>query len=123
MAKILIADDQVEIRRLIAYRLEKKSHQIVMAHDGVEAIAALSKDKFDLAILDISMPKKSGLDVLQFIRHHNDNLHLPVIMLTASALSNHYDEAVEYKANIYLTKPVSSQEMYTAVESLLAEHD
>jgi CheY-like chemotaxis protein len=119
MAKILVADDQVEIRKLIAYRLEKSGYQVVLAEDGLEAIQRVKTEPFDLAILDISMPKMTGLEVLEYIRNYATLTDLPVIMLTASALADHESQAREHSANAYLAKPVSSQELNRVVADLL----
>ncbi len=119
MTKILVVDDQVTIRKLVGYRLEKSGHEVVFAENGIEATEKLAGEKFDLAILDISMPEKTGLEVLQHIRSDEKIQALPVIMLTASALSNHHEEAMAHKADAYLTKPVSSQELHNTVEALL----
>lgn len=119
MAKILVADDRVEIRKLTSYRLKTSGHIVVAVEDGAAALRQLADDVFEAAIIDISMPEIDGLALLEHIRSAARLQGLPVIMLTASALDAHQAQAAEYGADEYLTKPVSSAELFAAVERVL----
>ena len=83
-ACVLAVDDNATIRRAIAMRLSSKGYQVVTAEDGVQALAALERQSFDLVLLDLQMPGMLGHEVLQTLRKTFNPTQLPVIMLAAS---------------------------------------
>jgi len=119
MTKILIAEDHFPNQRLISYRLRLQGHSVVVTDNGVDALEHIQNQDFDLVILDIGMPKTDGITVLKHIRTEERTRSLPVIMLTASALYQHENAARAAGVNYFLHKPISSQELSEAVDSLL----
>jgi DNA-binding response OmpR family regulator len=81
--KILVVDDEETIRKFVKIHLVKDGYEVKEAADGEQAIDQLKKDRFDLIILDIVMPKKNGWEVIQEVRSHSMTKNLPVIFLTA----------------------------------------
>ena len=81
--KILITDDDITLMDMYKLRLEAEDYEVITAADGEEAIAEIRKEKPDLVLLDIMMPKINGLDVLAELKKDEQFKHMPVIMLTA----------------------------------------
>ncbi len=120
MAHILVVEDNLPYRKLLGYRLQQFGHTACLTENGVEALEVLQHTAFDMAILDISMPDMDGLTLLMTIRERPQTASLPVMILTASALDAHEMIAIQLRADRYMQKYVSSNELREAVEALLA---
>ncbi len=114
--KILIADDEAEIRDLLRLYLEKEGYEILEAADGLEADRLLKQEKVDLAILDIMMPGLDGYRVLRNIREGNN---LPVLMLSAKSSDSDKILGLDLGADDYITKPFVPLEAVARVKSHL----
>lgn len=116
MAKILIADDEPEIRDMIKEYLDFAEYEYEEASDGLQAQTMLKQDSFDLVILDIMMPGIDGISVLKELRKNSDT---PVILLTAR--SDEYDKLLGFEmgADDYLAKPFSPKELLARIKSVL----
>jgi phosphate regulon transcriptional regulator PhoB len=119
MSKIMIVDDEKDIVDLISYNLEKEGFFTIKAYDGETALELIKKQKPDLMILDLMLPKMNGLDVCRAIRHNPETVGLPIIMLTAK--SNEIDKVIglEIGADDYVTKPFSIKELIARVRSVI----
>ncbi len=120
MAKILIADDEPEIRDMIKEYLDFAEYEYKEASDGLLAQTMLKQDSFDLVILDIMMPGIDGISVLKELRKNSDT---PVILLTAR--SDEYDKLLGFEmgADDYLAKPFSPKELLARIKSVLRRTD
>ena len=115
--KILIAEDEERIRRMIVDFLVREGFDVIQAGDGEEALTRLSgSNRPDLAILDIMMPKLDGLTVLEEIRKKGD---LPVILLTAKRSEGDQLTGFRLGADDYITKPFSPSLLVMRVQALL----
>ena len=83
MAKVLIVDDDMTLRDLYVERMKAEDYTIISASDGEEAIEKTIKEKPDLILLDIMMPKINGIDVMKMLREKDETKHIPIIILTA----------------------------------------
>ena len=119
MARILVADDDVDIRELVEFKLSTMGHDIVAVGDGAAAIDACMAQKPDLAVLDVMMPGVSGLDAIRAIRAEPNLADLPVILLTARAQESDVETGFDSGADDYITKPFSPRELASRVEALL----
>lgn len=113
---VLIADDDPDIRMLVRLRLERSGYTVVAASDGPEALALASDCLPDLAILDVTMPGLTGMEVTRALRERN--AALPVILLTARARDADVAEGADAGADAYVTKPFSPQELESRVRAL-----
>jgi len=113
---VLIADDDHDIRMLVQLRLERSGYAVVAASDGPQALELAGGCSPDLAILDVSMPGLSGMEVTRALRATNAGL--PVILLTANARDSDVAEGAEAGADAYMTKPFSPQELEGRVKAL-----
>ena len=116
MDKILVVDDEKPISDIISYSLEKEGYEVVTAFDGEEAIAQFEKEKPDLVILDIMLPKMTGLDVTRELRKSSA---VPIIMLTAKDSEIDKVVGLELGADDYVTKPFSNPELVARVKATL----
>ena len=112
--KILIADDEAEIRDLLHLYLEKDGYEVCEAADGIQAMELLQKEKIDLAILDIMMPGIDGYRVLRNIREDNN---IPVIILSAQSSDSAKILGLDLGADDYITKPFVPLEAVARVNS------
>jgi len=120
VAKILVADDDVDIRELVEFKLSTMGHDIVAVGDGAAAIDACMAQKPDLAVLDVMMPGVSGLDAIRAIRAEPNLADLPVILLTARAQESDVETGFDSGADDYITKPFSPRELASRVQALLS---
>jgi len=116
-AKILIAEDDTNIRLGLTATLESEGYAVVAATDGVQALRLFAQEKFALVILDVMMPKKSGYDVCRELRASDERV--PVLFLTAKG--EEIDKVVGLKlgADDYMAKPFGVHELLARVEALL----
>ena len=120
MARILVADDDVDIRELVEFKLSTMGHDIVAVGDGAAAIDACMAEKPDLAVLDVMMPGVSGLDAIRAIRAEPALADLPVILLTARAQESDVETGFDSGADDYITKPFSPRELASRGQALLS---
>jgi two-component system response regulator MtrA len=120
MGRILVADDDVDVRTLIVLKLESSGHEVVGVEDGAAAVEACRELRPDLVVLDMMMPGMSGLDACAAIRADPDLAGTPVVLLTARAQAADVDAGLAAGVDEYLTKPFSPRELAGRVEALLA---
>jgi len=116
-SKILVVDDDPEMRALLLDVLTSEGYEVVEAKDGTEAVLALRARKFDLILMDKNMPGPSGLDLLPGFRRVSP--WSPIIMMTAFGDVPSYMEAVEKGAVEFLFKPFRMEELKAAVAKAL----
>ena len=116
---ILAADDDADIRELVAFRLERSGYTVLQAADGEEALALALEHTPDLAVLDVMMPKMDGFEVVRRLRAEEATKRMPIIMLTARAQDSDVEEGFESGADDYLRKPFSPQELRARVHAIL----
>ncbi|MBR6380878.1 MAG: response regulator transcription factor [Lachnospiraceae bacterium] len=114
--KILIADDEAEIRQLLRLYLENEGYEVVEAPDGKRAVSLLLSEKPDLCILDIMMPELDGYQVLKKLR---EDSNIPVLILSAKDADSEKILGLKLGADDYLTKPFNPLEAVARVQSLI----
>lgn len=116
---VLVADDEAHIGRIIKIKLEQGPFRVTLAFDGQEAVDILEQeDRIDLVVLDLMMPRLSGLDVLDRIRSSPRWRDLPCIILTAAGQEEYEREARKSGATDFLTKPFSPKKLYALIAKL-----
>jgi DNA-binding response OmpR family regulator len=110
---VLVADDEPHIGRIIKMKLEQGPFRVSLAYDGREAMDVLERDDdLALVLLDLMMPRMSGLDVLERMRGDARWATLPCIILTAAGQEQQHRRAMELGASEFLTKPFSPKKLY-----------
>ncbi len=112
--KVLIADDEAEIRDLLKLYLENEGYEVYEAKDGVEAVAKLNEIKVDICILDIMMPKLDGYQVLRKLREESN---IPVIILSAKNADSEKILGLNLGADDYIAKPFNPLEAVARINS------
>ena len=115
----MIADDDADIRELVAFKLTNAGYEVHTASDGVEALEAITTVEPDLAILDVMMPGLTGLDVLRRMRDGAGPEGCRALLLTARARDSEVDSGFAAGADDYVTKPFSPRELLRRVDALL----
>lgn len=124
LCHVLVADDEPHIGRIIKMKLEQGPFKVSLAYDGEEALEVINNDEhLDLALLDLMMPKLSGLDVLRKIREQERFKSLPCIILTAGGDAKHERDALALGATEFLTKPFSPKKLYALIARLTGAPD
>src|SRR5665213_4361039 len=124
MAKtILIADDEQDIRDMLAYNLTKEGFSVETAANGKEALDKLEQTPIALIVLDIMMPEMDGFEACRAIRANPKTASLPVLFLTARAAEIDQIVSLELGADDYVQKPVSPRVLVARVKSLLRRFD
>lgn len=119
MAHILIVDDYAVTQRVLRVQLQMLGHTAVAVGSAAEALKRLQQETFDIGIFDLAMPDMNGLELMRRVRMQPNTQTLPVIMLTASAADGDRVHAQLAGVNQFLTKPVESQELKSAIDKCL----
>jgi two-component system, OmpR family, response regulator MtrA len=120
VARIVVADDDMDIRDLVEFKLAMLGHEIVTVSDGSSAVDACTSQLPDLAVFDVMMPGLTGLEAVREIRKNPALANLPVILLTARAQQSDLQTGYASGADDYITKPFSPKDLATRVEALLS---
>ena len=119
MAKILIVDDDPDMRPLMRLTLAKLGHQPSLAATGTEGLRMAESEPFDLMVLDLMMPDIDGYEVMRRLRANPNTKSLPIIVLTARTQAADYDSAIESGADAYLPKPFDPDALNRRIAELL----
>jgi two-component system, sensor histidine kinase and response regulator len=120
--RILLAEDNVVNQRLAMRMLEKQGHTVVIAGDGVMALAELERARFDVVLMDVQMPLMDGVEATAAIRkeERSTGQHIPIIAMTAHAMLGDRQRFLASGMDGYVSKPIHTQELFTAIENVLS---
>ncbi|MDP8233368.1 MAG: response regulator [Candidatus Saelkia tenebricola] len=117
--KILVVDDEPDLRSLIQTRLEANGFDVVTAHDGTEALQKANKENPDVILLDVMMPAGDGFSVCQKLKAQSETRAIPIIFLTAKTLDRDEREGYALGAEYYIRKPFESEELIGIINRVL----
>jgi CheY-like chemotaxis protein len=117
--RILVADDEPFILRSLAFTLRQQEFQVSTACNGQEALDHLRQGPFDLAILDIMMPRISGYDVVERLHAETGGLPCPVVFLTAKGMDGDRERALALGARAWISKPFSPMAIISLIQDLI----
>jgi DNA-binding response OmpR family regulator len=115
--KILVVDDEKPIYSYLQKKFTKLGYTALTAEDGEEAVATALLDLPDLIILDVKLPKLSGIEVCRRLKAEERTRHIPILMLSAKAQSSEIKEGLEAGADKYLCKPISFPDLLQEIRS------
>lgn len=121
--KILVVEDEPDIRKLVNYNLAQERFKVIEAEDGEQALRIIQRDKPHLVVLDLMLPGLSGIEVCKMLRQRPDTAKLPILMLTAKAGEADRVVGLEIGADDYLSKPFSPRELVARVRAILRRAD
>jgi DNA-binding response OmpR family regulator len=116
--RVLVVDDDADIRDLVALKLEASGFDVTTAPDGLQGFERATNSPFDVIVLDVMMPGMSGIDVVQALRAAGNST--PVILLTAKTQEHDVEAGFSAGANDYVSKPFSPRELLARVNALLS---
>jgi CheY-like chemotaxis protein len=121
MKKILLVEDNEMNRDMLSRRLARKGYDVVIATDGQQGIDMARSDAPDLVLMDMSLPVLDGWEATRRLKHSDETRHLPVIALTAHAMSGDRERALEAGCDDYDTKPIEFPRLLEKIEALLGQ--
>ena len=119
MKKILVIEDDANIRESLMELLEMKSYSVIVADNGLEGLRLAGEQKPDLILCDVMMPGLNGYEVIERVRANVEIAGIPFIFLSAKAMEQDILQGKKLGANSYLTKPFRANELFTVVDDLL----
>lgn len=120
MARILIAEDNAEIRTLVSSILVEEGHKVGVAQNGQQALDMMTDDPPDLLVLDIMMPQMDGYTVLKELKSSGIKETMKILILTAKTSESDWVRGYKLGADSYLTKPFDTDELINGIEDLLS---
>jgi chemosensory pili system protein ChpA (sensor histidine kinase/response regulator) len=116
---VMVVDDSVTVRKVTSRLLERHGYAVILAKDGLDAIAKLEETKPDVMLLDIEMPRMDGFEVASLVRHNPKLEDLPIIMITSRTGEKHRERAFQIGVNCYMGKPFQEQQLLETIAELL----
>jgi len=120
MARVLVIDDEPDVRWLLRLSLERVGHEVLLAEDGLRGVAMAQRQRPDAIVLDLMMPVMDGYGVLDALAKDGRTSSLPVLVLTAKAIPEEEDRVTKAGARRFLTKPFDPNDLAGELERLLA---
>jgi signal transduction histidine kinase/CheY-like chemotaxis protein len=117
---ILLAEDNEVNQKLAVRLLQKRGHSVVVAADGLQALAALEKEAFDLILMDVQMPVINGYEATEAIRarERQSGAHIPIIAMTAHAMKGDREHCLNMGMDGYVSKPITTRDLFEAIDGL-----
>jgi two-component system, cell cycle response regulator DivK len=119
--KVLLVEDNEFNRKIVRDLLARQPYDLVEAHDGEAGVAAARREKPNVIIMDIQLPKISGLEATRQIRAEPETAKIPIIVVTSFALSGDDKKAMDAGASAYLAKPYSPRQLLDAIRKMLGD--
>ena len=123
--RILVAEDNATNRKLVVTLLEQEGHHVVTTRNGREALERSGEESFDVVLMDLQMPEMGGLDATAAIRRREEStgLHVPIVAMTAHAMSGDRERALAAAMDSYVSKPLRRDELFAAIEQVVPAHE
>ena len=119
--RILIVEDNPQNMRLIEMTLRAKGYTLLMATDGEEALDMAMRERPDLIIMDMQLPKVNGLEVTRKLRNTPAFSHTPIIAITAYAMKGDKERVIESGCDAYLSKPINTRDLPEMIAEMLLQ--
>jgi len=123
MQRILIVEDELDVADMIGFSLQRAGYGVIKAYDGVEGTETAKRERPDLIVLDIMLPRRDGYAVMSELRRNVCTDAIPIIMLTARSQTNDRIHGLEAGADDYITKPFSPKELVLRIQAVLKRVD
>ncbi len=119
MAKVLLVEDNEMNRDMLGRRLQRRGYEVIIAVDGAEGVAMAQRDRPDLILMDMSLPVMDGWEATRRLKAAPETQAIPIIALTAHAMADDREKAMEAGADDYDTKPIELDRLLRKIETLL----
>jgi len=117
--QILVVEDELQVRTLLAKLLEKNDYEVATAEDGLEAMKFLEEKRPDLMLVDVMMPRLDGFSLVKAVRFRKENRMIPIIFLTAKTDARSMIEGINVGAKFFLTKPFQIGDVLAKIKKAL----
>ena len=121
MRKVLIVDDEPNIVTALEFLLRRSGYDVRLASNGAEALQQIDAYRPDVVLLDVMMPVKSGYEVCQTVRERPELANVRIVMLSAKGSEAEVSKGLSLGADLYITKPFSTQELVAAIDRLFGQ--
>jgi DNA-binding response OmpR family regulator len=121
MERILVAEDEPDIRELIKLALQFNGYEVVCAANGAEAVELASREHFDLILLDVRMPRLTGYEACRRLRKNDTTSEVPIVFLSAKGQETEVEEGLEAGADRYILKPFAPGELAQEIKQILVD--
>lgn len=118
--RVLIVDDSLSVRNSLSQLMNDGGYHVVVARDGLEAIDILDKERPDIVLTDLEMPRMNGLELVNYIRKSERWSSMPIVMITSRTMAKHREQAEAAGVNRYITKPFAEDEVLASIDDHLA---
>lgn len=118
MKKILLVEDNEDNRDMLSRRLERKDYEVILAVDGMDGVTKAKEELPDIILMDMSLPVMDGWAATKILKSTDATKHIPVIALTAHAMSSDREKALAAGCNDYDTKPVDFKRLVSKIDNL-----
>jgi DNA-binding response OmpR family regulator len=122
MAKILIAEDEPDIRELVTFMLKFAGYEVVAASNGEDAVRTATRERPDLVLMDVRMPRMTGYDACRMMKANPDLRDVPVVFLSAKGQESEIQSGLDAGAEAYLLKPFSPADLTNRVRGILSRY-
>ena len=119
--KVLVAEDERDIRELIGFTLRFAGLDVILTRNGAEAVEQVLQLKPDLIMLDVRMPKMTGYEACRALKNNPDTSDIPVVILSAKGQDGEIQEGIEAGADHYIVKPFAPEELTNRVKDILRD--
>jgi CheY-like chemotaxis protein len=119
MARVLVIDDEPDVRWLLRMTLERRGHEVLLAEDGLRGVAMAQRQHPDAIVLDLMMPVMDGYEVLDALVKDGRTSHVPVVVLTAKALPEEEERCAQAGARGFLVKPLDPADLVAELDAVL----
>lgn len=117
---VMVVDDSVTVRKVTSRLLERQGMDVLVAKDGIEAVAMLQERRPDVMLLDIEMPRMDGFEVARQVRHDERLDNLPIVMISSRTGDKHKEHASQLGVNKFLGKPFQENELLATIDELVS---
>jgi len=119
--RVLLVEDNEFNRKIVRDLLARQPYELLEAHDGEKGVEAARREKPDVIVMDVQLPKLSGLDATRAIRADPETARIPIIVVTSFALSGDEKKAMDAGASAYLAKPYSPRQLLGAIRKMAGD--
>jgi len=119
--RVLLVEDNEFNRKIVRNLLAKQPYELLEAHDGEAGVAAARRDRPDVIVMDVQLPKLSGLDATRALRAEPETANIPIIVVTSFALSGDQKKAMDAGASAYLAKPYSPRQLLETIRKMIGD--
>ena len=119
MSRILTVDDSASIRQMVGFTLRKAGHDVVEAFDGEDGLAKVGKEKFDMIITDLNMPRMDGIQLITAVRKMPGCSFVPILMLTTESQAAKKDAGRKAGATGWIVKPFNADQLIAVIKKLV----